>query len=105
MPATKGKKRAPQQSLALKEIVPVDSVPEKKSGSRTSHLKRVAEQIRQAPGQWFLIGRGKRQSAYQKRARLKGLDTAFEVEVRATDEDGISEIYARFNAPNTKPSN
>lgn len=88
--------RAAQQSLALAEIEPVDSLPEKKSGQRNSHLNKVADALRAKPNQWFRIGHGKRASAYQKRMRLKALDTAFEVEVRAAEDEGMSDIYARF---------
>lgn len=105
----KNAKRAKQESLALKELEPVDSLPEKKTGPRNSQIAKIAATLIANPDQWYKIGHGKRQSAYQKRMRLKkwGQENGslFEVEVRqafdpATDTalDGICDIFARFPA-------
>lgn len=105
----KNVKRAKQESLALKELEPVDSVPEKKIGPRNSHIAKVAATLTANPDQWYKIGHGKRASAYQKRMRLKKFGAengqTFEAEVRqATDPatgsvlDGMSDIFARFVA-------
>lgn len=103
MANTAGKKRAPQKSLALEVLIPVDVLPEKKSGSRSSHLTKIAAELKETPGQWYKIAYGRTQSAYQKRKRLVDMsgkvpyeDGKFQAEVRAAEEDGMSEIYARF---------
>lgn len=89
-------KRAPQQSLALTELEPVDALPEKATTQRNSALKKIADQLQANPGQWYRIANGKRQSAYQKRARLKAQGDGFEVEVHPTTTKGISDVFARF---------
>lgn len=98
-----GHKRAPQSSLALNELEPVDALPPKQSTQRNSALKKIADHLRENPDQWYKIAQGKRQSAYQKRARLKSIEPgAFEVEVRNTEADGttlpagISNVFARY---------
>lgn len=98
--------RAAQKSLALESLEPVDALPPKQSTQRNSALKKIADQLRENPGQWYKIAQGKRQSAYQKRARLKGhgkeTGATFEVEVRNMEADGtalpegISNVFARY---------
>lgn len=97
--AAESKPRSPQKSLALDELIPVDFVPEKKSGTRNSALSKIADTLRDTPLQWYKIGNGRTQSAYQKRKRLADMsngDGKFQAEVRSTDEPGVSDIFARY---------
>lgn len=91
---TKGK-------IALSTIRPVESLPERRTNSRTSIMREIVEQL-QIPennGKWFIVGEGKRTGAYQMRKRLKELLPGVRAEVRGIDAEN-AHVYANFDPSN-----
>lgn len=72
-------------------------LPEKKKGGRKSKLTPIIEALKESPGVWHIVAKGKRATVYQTRVRLAALSPELEVETRSENADDAT-CYARMPA-------